>query len=100
MTRTTQVCGNVGPPLAVGLVEVEVLMSLMAWINYGLIVSFFVAAGTLIIMIARPRHRSEAVAGSGTQYLVHQERTTYIALAVLCLFLVYLAWAANKHSSA
>ena len=75
-------------------------MSLMAWMSYGLIVLFFVAAGTLIIMVARPRHQSEAMAGSGVEHSGHQERTTYITLAVLCLFFVCLVWAANKHSKA
>lgn len=76
-------------------------MSLMAWIDYGSIVIFFVAVGMLMIVIGRPRHQNEAMAGSDKQHAVaYQEKTTYIALAVLCLLLVCLAWATNKHSSA
>lgn len=77
-------------------------MSFMAWIDYSSIVFFFVVAGMLIIVIGRPRQQNKAIAGSDKQHsAVYQEKaTTYIALAVLCLFLVCLALATNKHSSA
>lgn len=71
-------------------------MSLMAWIDYSSIIFFFVVAGLLIVVIGRPRRQSEAIVTS--QHTVHEEKTTYIALAVLCLLLACLAWAANKRS--
>jgi hypothetical protein len=77
-------------------------MSLMALIDYSSIVAFFVVAGVLVVAIGRPHQKNKAIAGSDKQHsVVYQEKaTTYIALAVLCLFLVCLALATNKHSSA
>ena len=71
-------------------------MSLMEWIDYGLIVLFFVIAGVLVIVIAGPRHSGEAV--SHAQPPVHVGKTAYVALAVLCLFLLCVGWLASKHS--
>jgi Na+/H+ antiporter NhaA len=76
--------------------KVEIRMSLMEWIDYGLIVIFFVAAGVLVIMIAGPRHSSEAV--SRAEPPVHAGKAAYVTLAVLCLFLLCVGWLASKHS--
>lgn len=74
-------------------------MSLMAWINYSFIVIFFIIAGVFIVLIARPRQQDETTPGSAIQHDVHQETTTYFVLAALCMFLVYIAWAAYKYKS-
>lgn len=71
-------------------------MSLMAWIDYGLIVLFFMIAGVLVIVIAGPRQSGQAV--SRAQPQVHVGKTAYVALAVLCLFLLCVGWLASKHS--
>ncbi len=70
--------------------EMEFPMSLMAWIDYSSIVFFFVVAGMLVVAIGRPRQRSKAMPGSDIEHAVHEKNTSYIALAVLCLFLVCL----------
>ena len=71
-------------------------MSLMEWIDYGLIVIFFLVAGVLVIVIAGPRHSGEVVREK--QATGHAGMAAYATLAALCLFLLCVSWLASKYS--
>ena len=71
------------------LQEKERHMSLLEWIDYGLIILFFVVAAGLVMVVAGPPRKDVAV--SDTLPPVRQNKMAYALLAVLCLLLLCMA---------
>jgi branched-subunit amino acid transport protein len=71
-------------------------MSLLEWIDYGLIVVFFVTMAGLVVVIARPSQKE--VAASPVLPPVRQNKMTYVVLAILCLFFLSMALLSSKGS--
>jgi branched-subunit amino acid transport protein len=71
-------------------------MSLLEWIDYGLIVIFFVTMAGLVVVIARPSQKE--VTSSPALPPVRQNKMTYVVLAILCLFILSMALLSSKGS--
>ena len=69
-------------------------MSLMAWIDYSLIVVFFALVAVLIMVISRPQQKAEAA--TSALPAVRQNKTAYAFLAILCLFLLSITLLSSK----
>jgi hypothetical protein len=69
-------------------------MSLMTWIDYGLIVVFFALVAGLVVVISRPLQQNEAA--SSALPAVRQNKTAYAFLAILFLFLLSITLLSSK----
>jgi len=74
-------------------------MALLGVIDYGLIVVFFLIAGALLLLIARGSYQGSEVAAHEQQPAPPERKIAYAALGAIFLFFLFIAWAANRHSS-
>jgi hypothetical protein len=72
-------------------------MTILAYIDYGFIILFFLTAGTLIVIISRPRKLEEPAEQKLSQ--VRQKKIAYAALVGLLLFFALVTWMTNRQGN-
>jgi asparagine N-glycosylation enzyme membrane subunit Stt3 len=71
-------------------------MTILAYIDYGFIVLFFLTVGSLVVVISRP-HDKVLVAGEKLPQ-VRQKKIAYAALAGIFLFFLLVTWMTNRQA--
>jgi|GEM_PF-4303085 len=74
-------------------------MILLATVDYVLIVVFFLIAGALLTMIVGGSYQESEVVAHEQQPAPPERKIAFAALGAIFLFFLFIAWAANRHSS-
>jgi hypothetical protein len=71
-------------------------MIILAYIDYGFIVMFFLIVGSFVFVISRPRDK-RVLAGEKLPKM-RQEKIAYTVLAGLFLFFLLVTWMTSKQA--